>query len=87
MVWFLIQLIQALSTLLVIVIIVDVVLSYFLSPFHPVRVALDRVVEPLLTPIRRVVPPVQMIDFSPLILIILIQAIEWVLITILSQFR
>lgn len=87
MVWFLIQLIQALSTLLVIVIIVDVVLSYFLSPFHPVRVALDRVVEPLLTPIRRVVPPIQMIDFSPLILIILIQAVEWVLITILSQFR
>jgi len=86
MVWFLIQLIQALSTLLVIVVIVDVVLSYFLSPFHPVRVALDRVVEPLLTPIRRVVPPIQMIDFSPLILIILIQAVEWVLITILRQF-
>ncbi len=86
MVWLLIQLVQALSTLLVIVVIVDVVLSYFLSPFHPVRVALDRVVEPLLTPIRRVVPPIQMIDFSPLILIILIQAVEWVLITILRQF-
>lgn len=86
MVWLLIQLVQALSTLLVIVVIVDVVLSYFLSPFHPVRVALDRVVEPLLTPIRRAVPPIQMIDFSPLILIILIQAVEWVLITILRQF-
>ncbi|WP_322806285.1 YggT family protein [Thermanaerothrix sp.] len=87
MIWFLIQLIQALSTLLVIVIIVDVVLSYFLSPFHPVRSALDRIVEPLLAPIRRVVPPVQMIDFSPIVLIILIQVVEWVLIAVLNLFR
>ncbi len=87
MIWFLIQLIQALSTLLVIVVIVDVVLSYFLSPFHPVRSALDRIVEPLLAPIRRVVPPVQMIDFSPIVLIILIQVVEWVLIAVLNQFR
>lgn len=87
MIWLLIQLIQALSTLLVIVVIVDVVLSYFLSPFHPVRSALDRIVEPLLAPIRRVVPPVQMIDFSPIVLIILIQVVEWVLIAVLSQFR
>lgn len=87
MIWFLIQLIQALSTLLVIVIIVDVVLSYFLSPFHPVRSALDRIVEPLLAPIRRVVPPVQMIDFSPIVLNILIQVVEWVLIAVLNLFR
>ncbi|MDT8896849.1 MAG: YggT family protein [Thermanaerothrix sp.] len=85
MIWLLIQLIQALSTLLVIVVIVDVVLSYFLSPFHPIRSALDRIVEPLLTPIRRIVPPVQMIDFSPIILVILIQVVEWILVGVLSN--
>ena len=85
MIGLLIQLIQALSTLLVIVVIVDVVLSYFLSPFHPIRSALDRIVEPLLTPIRRIVPPVQMIDFSPIILVILIQVVEWILIGVLSN--
>jgi YggT family protein len=83
----LIQLIQTLSTVLVILVIVDVVLSYFLSPYHPVRSTLDRVVDPLLAPIRRVVPPIAGFDFSPIVLILLIQALEWVLLTILVMLR
>jgi YggT family protein len=46
-----------------------------MDPYHPVRRALNRLVEPLLTPIRRVVPLIGMLDISPLILIILIQVI------------
>ncbi len=87
MINFLITLVQTLGTVLFIVVIVNVVLSYFLSPYHPVRSALDRIVEPLLSPIRRVVPPLGMIDFSPLILIILIQVVEMVLIMILNSLR
>jgi len=87
MIYFLIQLIQTLSTILVILVIVDVVLSYFLSPYHPVRSALDRIIDPLLMPIRRVVPPVAGFDFSPIVLILLIQAVEWVLLTIMAMLR
>ncbi|MFZ6019367.1 MAG: YggT family protein [Chloroflexota bacterium] len=83
----LISLIQAIGSLLLIVVIVSVVLSYFLSPYHPLRSNLDRIVEPLLNPIRRVVPPLGMIDFSPLILIILIQVVETLLISLLASFR
>jgi YggT family protein len=57
-------------------IIADVLLSYFMSPFHPVRAFLDRLVEPLLNPIRRLVPALAGIDFSPVILIILLQVVE-----------
>jgi len=83
----LIALIQAVGSVLFIVVIVSVVLSYFMSPYHPLRSNLDRIVEPLLNPIRRVVPPLGMIDFSPLILIILIQVVQTLLISLLASFR
>jgi YggT family protein len=73
---FLINAIHTAAMILNILIIADIVVSYFMSPFHQIRVFLDRIVQPLLNPIRRIVPPLQMIDFSPLILIILIQVLE-----------
>jgi YggT family protein len=76
----LLTIIQTLGSALLLVVIVDVLLSYFLSPYHPLRSALDRIVEPFLNPIRRVVPALGMIDFSPVILVILIQVVETVLI-------
>jgi YggT family protein len=42
--------------------------------------------EPLLAPIRRVVPLAGMIDFSPMILMILIEIISRVLIYIVLSF-
>jgi len=83
----LITIIQTLGSALLLVVIVDVLLSYFLSPYHPLRSALDRIVEPLLSPIRRVVPALGMIDFSPVILVILIQVVETVLILLLNSLR
>ena len=64
---------------LIYLIIAHVILSYFMSPSHPIRVAIDRMVLPLLNPIRRVVPLIGMIDISPMILIILVQLIAWLL--------
>ena len=60
---------------LVLVVIISVFLSYFMDPYHPVRRGVNSIVEPMLAPIRRVIPPVGMMDFSPLILIVLIQLI------------
>lgn len=75
--------ISALSQLLVLLVIVSVILSYFMDPYHPIRRSIDSVVEPMLAPIRRVVPLIGMLDLSPLILIILIQVISNILIRIL----
>ena len=81
-----IYIINRLSQLLILIIIIDVVLSYFMSPFHPIRRTLDRVVEPMLYPIRRIVPSLGMIDISPIILILLVQVLGRVIITLLSSF-
>lgn len=59
--------------LFTLVVIVDVMLSYFMSPYEPIRRTLDRIVEPFLSPIRKVIPAVGMMDFSPLVLIVLLQ--------------
>lgn len=74
-----IRLINIIVQLLTLLIIVDVVLSYFMSPFHPVREALDRIVNPMLNPIRRVIPPLGGLDLSPIVLLILVQVLGSVL--------
>lgn len=74
-----IQIISVLVTVITWLVIIKVVLSYFMSPYHPVRQSIDSVVEPLLAPIRRILPQTGMIDFSPLVLIILLQVLEAVL--------
>ncbi len=78
-----IQLISILTNGLIVLVIVDSVVSFFLSPYHPIRSALDRILDPLLRPIRRVVPLVGMFDISPLILIILVEILSYLLVTFL----
>lgn len=79
--------IRYLSQLLVLLVIVSVILSYFMDPYHPIRRSIDSVVEPLLAPIRRIVPLIGMLDFSPLILIILIQVLSNLIIRFLITLR
>jgi len=79
----LILFISALSQLLVFLVIISVILSYFMDPYHPIRRSIDGFVEPMLSPIRRVVPSLGGLDFSPLVLIILIQVISNIIIRLL----
>ena len=69
---FLIRLINILYQLIVLLVFVKVVLSYFMDPWNPVRRTIDRIVEPMLAPIRRIIPGVGMFDFSPFVLLILL---------------
>ncbi len=78
--------IQFAQQALILVVIVYVVLSFVMAPYHPVRVALSRIIEPLLQPIRRILPPLRGIDFSPLVLIILVQLIGMILSNLLVRF-
>ena len=73
------QIISLLITILTWLVIIKVVLSYFMSPFHPIRAAIDRIIEPMLEPIRRFMPQTGMFDFSPIVLIILLQVFQYVL--------
>lgn len=66
------------------IVIIDVVLSYFVPPFNPLRSVLDRIVQPMLDPIRRVLPPTGMLDFSPLLLLIILQVLNNLVILLVS---
>jgi YggT family protein len=71
------------SQVLTFIVLAHVILSYFMDPYHPVRAFIDRLVDPLISPIRRVVPLIGMLDFSPAILIILVQLISGFLVNLL----
>ena len=77
------NIINFVANLLIILVIVDSVVSFFLNPLHPVRITLDRIVSPLLAPIRRIVPLVRMLDLSPLIFIILVEILSSILVRLL----
>jgi YggT family protein len=79
-------LIHRIIQLVILVVIIQTVLTYFLSPYHPIRQLIDRFVEPMLMPIRRVLPSLGMLDFSPLVLIILLEVLDSVLQRILLSF-
>lgn len=87
MISILISIVNIIEWILILLVFVSVVLSYFMDPYHPVRRGVDRIVEPMLSPIRRIVPLVGMLDFSPLILIILIQLLSGLLVRFLSSLR
>jgi uncharacterized protein YggT (Ycf19 family) len=56
--------------------------TWIFPPFHEFRRAMASLVEPFLNPIRRVIPPAGMIDFSALILLILLQVLEQILVAL-----
>lgn len=86
-----VSIVVSILQLVVLGLIVWIVLSYIVvfgrvSFDHPIRKAyefLNRMVEPMLAPIRRVVPPLRLggssLDLSPLILIIGIQLVTRIL--------
>lgn len=81
------QIIHFIIRLIILLVIVQAVLSYFMSPYDPIRQRIDRWVAPLLDPIRRVVPPLGgRLDISPIILIILLQVLDYLLSRLLLFF-
>jgi len=83
----LVYLVDVLFTLLSLAILARVLLSWFrVSPYHPLVDFLYRVTEPILAPLRRVIPPIGMVDISPVIALILLQIIQQVLVAILRGF-
>lgn len=86
MVSILIFVIDIVARLLILSLFVHVMLTYFMSPFHPIRQKLDRIIEPMLAPIRRLIPTIGMFDFSPLVLILLVQVLNLLIKNILVSF-
>src|SRR5881394_4546211 len=89
------QIAHLLLTILTWIIIIQVVMSWLFAfnvlntSSHGVRqfaIALDRVLAPLYRPIRRMLPDFGGIDFSPLVVLILIQVIKKLLAGVVTQY-
>jgi YggT family protein len=63
----------------ILLVVIQAILSYFTDPYRPVRRTIDSIVNPFLNPIRRLIPQTGNLDFSPMVLIILLWVLERVL--------
>jgi len=63
-----------------VIVFIAVVASWFqLSPANPVARVTRNLTEPVLAPIRKLIPPVGGLDFSPLVLLILLRFVRGML--------
>lgn len=69
---FFISIVLILIQTLEILLFVYVLTSWFVSPYHPIRQGLGRILEPFLAPIRNALPQTGMMDFSPIVLFIIL---------------
>ncbi len=83
---YLVTLFNFLVEAVILLVIVHAVLSYFVAANHPVRVLVNRLIEPLLRPIRRYLPKNGTVDFSPMILILILIVVQYILVAILRSF-
>ena len=83
----LVYLVDLFFTLLSLAILARVLLSWVrVSPYHPAMEFLYQITEPILAPLRRIIPSVGMVDISPIIAMLLLQIIQQVLVEIIRGF-
>jgi YggT family protein len=91
----LVDIANLLLSILTWIIIIQVILSWLLAfnvlntssgGVRAVAVAIDRITAPLYRPIRRLMPDFGGIDFSPLVILILIQVIKKLLAGVVAQY-
>ena len=91
----LVEIIDLLLNVLFWIIIAQVILSWLLAfnvlntgsnGVRTFAVALDRITAPLYRPIRRILPDFGGLDFSPLVILLLIEVIEKLLAGVVAQY-
>lgn len=77
---FLFVFIRLFFTILTWSILIRILISWIrIDPYHPIVRILDQITEPILAPARRIIPPIGGLDFSPVIVIILLNILERIL--------
>jgi YggT family protein len=82
--YFLANFVNVLFQILTFAIFARVLLSWFpISPENPIVVILNEITDPILRPLRRIVPPLGMIDLTPIVALVLLQVIQNLLVSAL----
>jgi YggT family protein len=80
----LVQLVQFLFEMYSFIMLARVLISWFqIDPYNPIVRLLYQLTEPLLAPIRRLLPQTGMIDFSPIVGFIVIMVAEQIVISLM----
>lgn len=83
---FLFTFFNMLFTLLWFAIIARVLVSWLpVDRYHPAVQILDQITEPVLAPLRRVIPPMGMMDITPLVALVLIQILQAIVNSVLMR--
>ncbi len=81
------QLLQMFFQVYTLILIVRVLITWVNpDPFNPVVQFLSRVTDPVLEPLRRVIPPLGPIDISPIVALLILQALQHFLVRTLWDF-
>jgi YggT family protein len=60
--------------------------SWFgISPYHPAARFVFRITEPILAPLRRVIPPIGMVDITPAVAIVALQIVKGVILQVVGR--
>lgn len=81
----LINLVGVVFTALELLVLAHVIVSWILPPYNEIRRFIDSIAAPLLAPIRRVMPSTGGLDFSPLVLLIVLDILRQLLIGMLAR--
>jgi len=85
---YLVQFVTILSTVLYIALLIRVFSSWFnvgpTNPFFPILNIVYQVTEPILAPIRRVLPRLGMLDLSPMVALLLLTFIRSAFVRIIT---
>ena len=85
---YLIQFVNILVNILLIAIVARALMSWFPmpsqdSPFFIIRQMINQITDPIIEPIRRIMPSMGMLDLSPMVAMILLIVIRSILVAVL----
>lgn len=79
--------VEGLLNLLMLAVLARALISWFrVDPYHPIVQFLEGITDPIMRPLRKVVPPLGMIDITPIVALILLQIVQYILVRIINSF-
>ncbi len=83
---FLVTFVGVLFQVLTFAVFARVLLSWFpMRPDNPIVVILTEITDPILKPLRRIVPPLGMLDLTPIVALFLLQIVGQMLVSALAR--
>ncbi len=81
---FLVTFLHLFLSILSLAIIARALISWLsIDPYHPIVVILNQITEPILAPLRRVIPSIGMMDITPIVALIILQVLDNILVAFL----